>query len=118
MNATAPRLHATIDNLLEAADIRRDGPNPWDFQVRNERVYARILTEGSVGLGESYVDGDWECERLDEFFHRLLRSGVQRRAPGNLRLLSAQLRARWLNLQTPRRAFIPAKVHYDLGNDL
>jgi cyclopropane-fatty-acyl-phospholipid synthase len=118
MTSTVPRLSATIDRLLGSAGIRRDGSDPWDFQVRNERVYARILAHGSLGLGESYVDGDWECEQLDEFFNRLLRSGVQHRAPRNLRLLTGQLRARWLNLQTPRRAFIPAKVHYDLGNDL
>jgi cyclopropane-fatty-acyl-phospholipid synthase len=118
MIATVPRFSATIDRLLGAAGIRRNGPDPWDMQVRDERVFARILAQGSLGLGESYVDGDWDCVQLDEFFHRILRSGVQNRAPRNLKLLAAQLRARWLNLQSPRRAFIPAQVHYDLGNDL
>jgi cyclopropane-fatty-acyl-phospholipid synthase len=116
--ASSPRFAATIERLLAAADIRVNGPEPWDFQVRNERVYDRILAQGSLGLGESYLDGDWDCIQLDEFFHRVLRSGVQKQAPRNLRLLTAQLRARWLNLQTARRAFIPAAVHYDLGNDL
>jgi cyclopropane-fatty-acyl-phospholipid synthase len=113
-----PRFTGTIDRLLAAASIRLNGPDPWDMQVHNERVFARILAEGSLGLGESYIDGDWDCGQLDEFFHRILRSGVQPRAPRNLKLLSEQLRARWLNMQTPRRAFIPAQVHYDLGNDL
>lgn len=118
MIARVPRLADTIERLLAAADIRVNGPDPWDFQVRNERVFARILAHGSLGLGESYLDGDWDCGQLDEFFHRILRSGVQKRAPRNLRLLAGQLRARWFNLQTTRRAYIPAKVHYDLGNDL
>jgi cyclopropane-fatty-acyl-phospholipid synthase len=118
MIARVPRFAETIERLLAAADIRVNGPDPWDFQMRNERVFARILAQGSLGLGESYLDGDWDCAQLDEFFHRILRSGVQKRAPRNLRLLAGQLRARWLNLQTTRRAFIPAQVHYDLGNDL
>jgi cyclopropane-fatty-acyl-phospholipid synthase len=118
MIARVPRFSGTIERLLQAADVRVNGPDPWDFQVRNERVFGRILAHGSLGLGESYLDEDWECAQLDEFFHRILRSGVQKRAPRNLRLLAGQLRARWTNLQTTRRAFIPAQVHYDLGNDL
>jgi cyclopropane-fatty-acyl-phospholipid synthase len=118
MIARVPRFAGAIERLLAAADIRVNGPDPWDFQVRNERVFTRILAHGSLGLGESYLDGDWDCGQLDEFFHRILRSGVQKRAPRNLRLLAGQLRARWFNLQTTRRAFIPAQVHYDLGNDL
>ena len=118
MIAKLPRFSGTIDRLLASAGIRLNGPDPWDMQVRNERAYARILAQGSLGLGESFMDGDWDCVQLDEFFHRILRSGVQSRSPRNLRLLADQLRARWLNLQTPRRAFIPAQVHYDLGNDL
>ena len=118
MIAKVPRFTGTIDRLLAAAGIRRNGPDPWDMQVRDERVFTRILAHGSLGLGESFMDGDWDCADLGEFFHRILRSGVQKRAPRNLKLLAEQLRARWLNLQTPRRAFIPAQVHYDLGNDL
>jgi cyclopropane-fatty-acyl-phospholipid synthase len=118
MIAKVPRFTGSIERLLAAAGIRLNGPDPWDMQVRNERVYARILAHGSLGLGEAFLDGDWDCVQMDEFFHRLLRSGVQNRAPRNLKLLAEQQRARWLNLQTPRRAFIPAQVHYDLGNDL
>jgi cyclopropane-fatty-acyl-phospholipid synthase len=113
-----PRFGGTIERLLGAAGIRVNGPDPWDFQVRNERVFGRILAHGSLGLGESYVDGDWDCGELDEFFNRLLRSGVQKQAPRNLQLLVAHVRARWMNMQSVHRAFIPAEVHYDLGNDL
>ncbi len=118
MIARVPRFADSVGRLLAAADIRVDGPDPWDMQVHNERVFARILAHGSLGLGESYLDGDWDSAQLDEFFHRILRSGVQKHAPQNLRVLAGQLRARCFNLQTTRRAFIPAQVHYDLGNDL
>jgi cyclopropane-fatty-acyl-phospholipid synthase len=107
-----------IQRLLDSAGIRVNGDSPWDFQVRNERVFARLLAEGALGLGESYMDGWWDAQQLDEFFHRLLRAGVQNQVPRNLRFLWYRLQAQWLNRQSVRRAYIPADVHYNLGNDL
>jgi cyclopropane-fatty-acyl-phospholipid synthase len=28
---------------------------------------------GSIALGESYLDGWWECDALDQFFNRILK---------------------------------------------
>jgi cyclopropane-fatty-acyl-phospholipid synthase len=114
----ADRCVGLIERLLDSAGIRLNGPDPWDFQVRDRRVFARIVAQGSLGLGEAYMDGWWECGQLDEFFHRALRAELQYRLPHNLKLLFYRMHARWLNRQTPGRAFIPAQVHYDLGNDL
>ena len=58
--------------LLEQADVRFNGDRPWDIQVRNAELYDRVLRQGSLGFGESYMDGAWESERLDETFYRLL----------------------------------------------
>lgn len=103
--------------MLQDADIRTDGERPWDMRVHNERVYDRIVAEGSLGLGEAYMDGWWDCDALDEFFFRLLRSGVQERAPHSIRMMGAFLRFRFLNPQTQRRALAVAERHYNLGND-
>lgn len=62
-----------VERLLSFADVKTDGDRPWDLQVHNEDLYARILAKGSLGLGESYMDGWWDCNRLDEFFDRILR---------------------------------------------
>ena len=37
------------------------GPNPWDPQIRNPALYARIVKGGSLALGESYMDGWWDA---------------------------------------------------------
>src|SRR5262245_45217228 len=70
------RASGYVAQLLEAAGVRRDGGRTWDPQIRDRRVYRRILAHGSLGLGESYVDGWWECERLDELVFRVLRAGI------------------------------------------
>ena len=81
--AAPPRV---LEELLAHADVRLNGPRPWDIRVRDPRLYQRVLARWSLGLGESYMDGDWDCERLDELFHRLLRSDIESRARGLARL--------------------------------
>ncbi|MFZ5466883.1 MAG: cyclopropane fatty acyl phospholipid synthase [Pseudomonadota bacterium] len=105
-----------LAELLARADIRLGGGRPWDMRLLAPGVPERILARGSLGLGESYMDGAWEADALDEFFARLLRAGLDREVRP-WRLLGHALRARLLNLQTPRRARRVGEVHYDLGND-
>jgi cyclopropane-fatty-acyl-phospholipid synthase len=47
---------------------------PWDIQVHHLATFDRILTRGSLGLGESYMDGWWDCGAVDEFITRVLRA--------------------------------------------
>ena len=121
--------HATLDHhhagpfrhrgerLLGQADVRIDGPRPWDMQVRDDRVFTRLLALGSLGLGESYMDGDWDAASLDGLLFRLLDARVDKQVSG-LAVDFDAIRARLVNLQTPRRSAQVAKRHYDLGNDL
>ena len=107
-----------IEQLLLETGIRINGPEPWDIQVRDERFYARVLKDGSLGLGESYMEGWWDCLRIDEFICRLLKGNLEEKIRGNLRTLLFYLSARIFNRQSPARADIIARRHYDLGNDL
>ncbi|BFO09882.1 hypothetical protein GGER_23920 [Serratia rubidaea] len=67
--------------MLSMADIEINGTRPFDIQVKNPEFFKRVLQEGSLGLGESYMDGWWECERLDCFFQRVLTAGLERKLP-------------------------------------
>ncbi|WP_027711776.1 cyclopropane fatty acyl phospholipid synthase [Dickeya chrysanthemi] len=107
-----------VNEMLSTADIAINGSRPFDIQVKNPDMYKRILREGSLGLGESYMDGWWECERLDMFFHRAIRAGLNSQLPHRWRDTLRILMARLSNLQSRRRAWIVGKEHYDLGNDL
>lgn len=104
--------------LLEEAGIRINGTDPWDIQVRDERWYRRVWQQKNLGLGESYMDGWWDCARLDEMFCRLLRGGLEHRVSGGLGHFLHGLPGILLNLQTRTRAREISKRHYDIGNDL
>ncbi len=106
-----------VRHLLEPSGIQINGPEAWDLQVYDRRFYKRVMIQGSLGLGESYMDGWWEAERLDEFFARLLAT----RITSHHKFLShvfAWAKAGALNLQTLARAFEVGEAHYDLGNEI
>lgn len=104
--------------LLDEAGIVINGKAPEDIRVNNADFFKRVLREGSVGLGESYMDGWWDCDRLDLFFTRILQAGLENKIPHHLKDILRILSARVFNLQTRKRAWIVGKEHYDLGNDL
>lgn len=110
-------LRRRVERLLSLADVRIEGERPWDIQVHDERLYARVMAEGSLGLGESYMDGWWDCERLDEFFFRVLRARLDNRLRPT-KELKWVARAKLVNLQSRSRAHEIGKRHYDIGNDL
>ena len=112
--------YLALERLAREAGVAINGPNPWDIQVRDERFYPAVLGQWSLGLGEAYVDGYWECEQLDACITNLLRRDVNDRVFGwaRLPLLWGMLRAKLRNLQSKDRAFQVGEEHYDIGNDI
>lgn len=112
----ATRLNRLLIELLDQADIRIGGDRPWDIRLLGPRVPERVFSMGSLGLGEAYMDGHWECDQLDGFFDRVLRARLDRKVRP-LRLAFHALRTRLLNRQNLKLAWRVGEVHYDLGND-
>ncbi len=126
MTAAALKLLSVLDNR-RAADVIRDvlasagitigGDAPWDVQIHDDRLYTRVLRDGTLGVGEAFVDGWWDCPALDQMIDRVVRARIDLGSRGNWVLLAQAARARLLNLQR-RRAFEVGQRHYDVGNDL
>lgn len=110
---TAPR--QWVAGLLGRADIRIGGERPWDMRLHDAAALDRALAEGNLGLGEAYMAGAWDCDRLDMLFDRLLRAHLDREVHP-ARLAWRALQARLFNRQTRRRAWQVGRAHYDLGN--
>jgi len=111
------RLRHRVENLLAEAGVAVGGHRPQDIQVHDERFYARVLAQGSLGLGESYMDGWWDAVALDVFLLHLMRARLDERVHGFGEIRDA-LRARLFNLQAGRGSYEVGRRHYDLGNDL
>jgi len=114
-----PKAPKTIaQDLLAFANVRIDGDRPWDIAVHDERFYERALTQGSLGLGESYMDGWWDSADLAEFFSKILGAGLDDKIPFNWGLVRLFIKSRILNPQRKSKAPVNIRRHYDIGNDL
>jgi cyclopropane-fatty-acyl-phospholipid synthase len=112
------RSEAIVRDLLSFADVDVNGKQPWDLLVHDPRFYPRLLHDVHLGLGESYMDGWWDCVAIDQFIDRVLRADLEQKLKGDLKILFHALKARLFNLQASPRAFQVGERHYDLGNDL
>ena len=127
MATTAQKLLSTLDprraqdyfrEILTSAGVTINGGNPWDIQVHDERLWARVLRDGTLGAGEAYEEGWWDVAALDQFIDRVLRIRLGDTLRDNWMLIAHAVRARLLNLQSITRSFDNGQQHYDIGNDL
>lgn len=109
--------HLVQDNLARAG-VAINGPKPWDIRVNDDRFYARVIKDRSVGLGESYVDGWINIEAIDELIYRLCLSDVVKNPSFSLAEFWTFLKSVIVNPQNYFKSFEVGEKHYDLGNDL
>jgi len=110
-------LHDRIEHLLSLADVTVNGSQPWDIHINNDNFYHRIIKYGSLGLGESYMDGWWDAPLVDEFICRVLKASLQKRV-FSLQDIFYYLGALLTNQQCVRRSYTVGEKHYDIGNEL
>jgi len=109
----------TVSKLFESVDIEVNGSRSFDIQVHNDLFYSRVLSGGSLALGESYMDGWWDCKALDQFCYKLLRGRIDKQVNvTNPAFIMHFLKAYFFNAQSKKRAYIVGEEHYDTGNDL
>ena len=118
--AALRRLRAGRVELVEDGGSQTFGPAGSDLEIRievHDPSFWRGLWRGSVGLGETYVEGAWDSDDL---------VGVARLGARELPRLDRARRAilplRRLLERLPRNTVDRARrhiaAHYDLGNDL
>ena len=105
------------ETWLEKAGVRINGQQPWDVRVHNDALFDRVLAKGHLAWGESYMDGWWDCDSIDELTARLIRAGLDKQLHRPDQWL-AVFRAIFMNLQSVPRSWQVGYQHYDLGNDL
>lgn len=101
------------------ANFIKDFLNQLDveIQVHDPRFYHRVLRDQSLGLGESYMDGWWDCPQIDAFIAKILEAkleGKLKLPPKFLLKLAAQ---KMFNFQNVRKSKEVAERHYNIGND-
>ena len=111
------RSQKLIEPMLREAGIRINGSQPWDITIHDARFFDRFIRDGTLGAGESYVEGWWDCERIDELTERVLRSKLSELFARNWRLRLDHLQKVLFDRQRGHRSMTVAEQHYDLGNE-
>ena len=112
------RLRDIVQEILSPAGITINGDKPWDIRIKDDRFYRRVMSDGSLGLGEAYMDGWWESERLDDFFAKILPTQPEDKIKKNWGLLLRIFGEVILNSGRKSQAFQIGERHYDKGNEL
>jgi cyclopropane-fatty-acyl-phospholipid synthase len=108
-----------FQKIARECDIEINGNRDSDIQVRSSEFYKRVVRDGSLGFGEGYVEGLWECNNLSELFYKIARTGYDEvPIPKTPRLLFYILKHKLLNPQSLKRSEKVCQQHYNLGNEL
>jgi len=107
-----------VEELAAEAGITINGNKPYDLTVKNDKFYQRLLTDGMLGVGESYMDDWWVSQALDELVDKVSRIDILKKIKGNWKIAWYILKAQIFNMQKISRAFQVGEEHYDVGNDL
>jgi len=102
-----------LREVAKEADIRINGDRPWDVRVYNEDFYDRVIRQGTLGLGESYMDGWWDCDSIDAMICRAIAAGMEERLPRSLPVMLHVASQKLFNFQTVNRAAMVAEHHYN-----
>jgi cyclopropane-fatty-acyl-phospholipid synthase len=127
----AGRILAAVANRIVCGSLLLIGPDGTQHKatghepgpaamiaIRRWRVLRRLVSGGSIGFAESYIDGDWDTPNLSALLtlfalnERHLRMALAGTTPG-------RLIARFAHLGRPNTRTGAAKNiqhHYDLGN--
>lgn len=107
-----------VINLLNDAGITLNGDNDYDIRVHDERLFKRLKYQASLGAGEGYMEGWWDCDNLDEMFHRLCKIDHDPDIHRKTTVFLKSMMNVFVNFQTHVRSLTVAENHYNLGNDL
>ena len=108
-----------VIDLLKSADISVNSGGENDITIKDEKFYKKVLLEGSLGLGEAYINKQWECDCVDQFIFKILRANLDEKY--NAQLALNVVKEKLIDAINPQSIFNSKNdisYHYDIGNDL
>lgn len=108
-----------IEEVLALADIKINGNRPSDIRVYDDRFYERVIKEGSLGFGESYMEGWWDAPALDECLYKILKANLASKVKPTWGMMWTYVKSKFFNMQAKGdRSEKVIQEHYELGDDL
>lgn len=102
---------AIIVDLIDDIDVK--------VKITDESCFEDVFRSGSLGLGESYINGKWEaCQPLDDIFTKIGKADLGRKLADKSWYIKVWLFFQWLynyfTWQTRSSSLVVADQHYNL----
>ena len=107
-----------LAEIMEASGLTINGDKEFDPKIHHPDLAKRVFSEGMIAMGESYMDGWWDCDAMDEMVTRAMVDRNHTRLWNKRKMVMHILKARLFNFQKKSLAFEVGERHYDTGNDL
>jgi len=90
------------------------------MEVYDLSMVSQIIRDGTLGLGESYIEGKWKVNDLVKFYQNLKanQAELERHIKSSWKLVWYAVKAKILNMNSPFRSKEVIDLHYNLGNEL
>lgn len=89
-------------------------------RLNNWNLASRAMNSGTIGVAETYMDGDWQSPDITAFLELFLinSESADRHFNGKQGIMRVVERVRhWMNANTRKGSKRNISAHYDLGND-
>ncbi len=117
IHALAGLRHGALELRLPDGAVHRAGSGePVVVTVESNDLFRRLARSPRIGLGESYVAGDWHTDDLPGLVALVIRNVELWRRDSRLARVE-RFRPHFTPRQSPRKARRNIRYHYDLGND-
>ncbi len=106
------------DGRVLVAGGNAPGPEA-ELKLNNWQLPGRALAGSTIGIAESYMDGDWESPDMTAFLELFVvntEHGEELSSGSNWLIGTIQRVRHWLNANTRGQAKKNISAHYDLGN--
>jgi len=107
-----------IEGILNEIGVTINGNKPYDLKINNKQFLTKMMLSASpsIDAGEAYMNGDWDCEQLEELFFRICKSEMDSELYSKFGSFFYTLKNSIINQQSPSKSHEVAKKHYNLGN--
>lgn len=112
------KLETEIKEMLLLSGIHINGNRDTDITINNDAFLKQSIFNGSIGIGEAYMNNWWNCIRLDKFFTLIFQTNLEDKLKNNWKLLYAVFCSKIFNKQSKSHALLNIHKHYDIGNDV
>jgi len=112
------RVSIIVKKAYRKGGVTINGNQPWDIKVHNNEFYARVGNDGPLGLGETYMEGMWDCDDICELSRKTFKNNIYKVYMNRWNRFLNFVELYFFNNQTKQKAWEVGQKHYDTGNDL